>query len=89
VWFLAATRVLRRKFVIVLTDGIPTPAVSEVISKYSIPWIQRDRLAMDLWPSLDPMVYPQLALRRVTKAARLVLDTFMQLGWKCRRSKVE
>lgn len=64
--------------VVILTDGIPTPAVSEVISKYSIPWVQRDRLAMDLWPRLESMVYPQRALRRVTKVARLVLDTFLQ-----------
>jgi len=64
--------------VMALTDGMPTPAVSELISKYSIPWVQRDRLAMDLWHRLESMVYPQLGMRRVTKAARLVLDTFLQ-----------
>src|SRR6266480_61664 len=40
--------------VMALTDGMPTPAISELISKYSIPWVQRDRLAMDLWPRLNP-----------------------------------
>jgi hypothetical protein len=65
--------------VMALTDGIPTPAISELISKYSIPWVQRDRLAMDLWPRLESMVYPQLGMRRFTKkVARLVLDTFLQ-----------
>src|SRR5437879_12095019 len=61
-----------------LTDGMPTPAISELISKYSIPWVQRDRLAMDLWPRLESMVYPQLGMRRFTKVARLVLDTFLK-----------
>jgi len=64
--------------VMALTDGMPTRAISELISKYSIPWVQRDRLAMDLWPRLESMVYPQLGVRRFTKVARLVLDTFLQ-----------
>ena len=64
--------------VIALTHGMPTPATSELISEYSIPWAQRDRLAMDLWPRLESMVYPQLDMRRFTRVARLVLDTFLQ-----------
>ncbi len=64
--------------VIVLTDESPTPMTSELISKYSIPSVQRDRLAADLWPRLESMVYPQLGIRRITKVARLVLDTFLQ-----------
>src|SRR5437660_3538196 len=64
--------------VMALTDGMPTRAISELISKYSIPRVQRDRLAMDLWPRLESMVYPQLGVRRFTKVARLVLDTFLQ-----------
>jgi len=64
--------------VIALTHGVPTPAISELISEYSIPWVQRDRLAMDLWPRLESMVYPQLGMRRFTRVARLVLDTFLQ-----------
>lgn len=64
--------------VIVLTDEKPTPMTSELISKYSIPFVQRDRLAVDLWPRLESMVYPQLGTRRITTVARLVLDTFLQ-----------
>src|SRR5437588_50176 len=64
--------------VIALTHGVPTPAISELISEYSIPLAQRDRLAMDLWPRLESMVYPQLDMRRFTRVARLVLDTFLQ-----------
>ena len=64
--------------VIVFTDGAPAPLTSELISKYSIPSVQRDRLAVDLWPRLESMVYPQLGSRRITRVARLVLDTFLQ-----------
>jgi len=64
--------------IIVLTDGAPGLPTSGLISKYSIPSVQRDRLAVDLWPRLESMVYPQLGSRRVTRVARLVLDTFLQ-----------
>ena len=64
--------------IIVLTDGAPGPLTNELISKYSIPSVQRDRLAVDLWPRLESMVYPQLGSRRITRVARLVLDTFLQ-----------
>src|SRR5438067_10920960 len=63
---------------IVLADEKPTPVISELIFKYSIPFVHRDRLAVDLWPCLESMVYPQLGIRRITKVARLVLDTFLQ-----------
>lgn len=62
--------------IIVLTDGSPASLTKELISKYSIPSVQRDRLAVDLWPRLESMVYPQLGSRRITRVARLVLDTF-------------
>lgn len=64
--------------VIVLTEETPTPVISDLISKYGIPSVQRDRLAVDLWPRLESMVYPQLGSRRITRVARLVLDTFFQ-----------
>lgn len=64
--------------VIALTDESPTPRIRELLSRYSIPSVQRDRLAIDLWPRLESMVYPQLGIRRITKVARLVFDTFLQ-----------
>ncbi|HKW61551.1 MAG TPA: hypothetical protein VJN89_03310 [Candidatus Acidoferrum sp.] len=64
--------------VIVLTDGTPGALTSGLISKYSIPSVHRDRLAVDLWPRLESMVYPQLSSRRITRVARLILDTFLQ-----------
>ena len=64
--------------VIALTDESPTPMIRELLSRYSIPSVQRDRLAADLWPRLESMVYPQLGIRRITKVARLVFDTLLQ-----------
>jgi len=65
--------------VIALTDGgAPGSLTNGLISKYSIPSVQRERLAVDLWPRLESMVYPQLGSRRITRVARLVLDTFLQ-----------
>lgn len=64
--------------VIVLTDGTPSPMIGDLISKYSIPFVNRDRVAVDLWPRLESMVYPELETRGVAKVARLVLDTFLQ-----------
>lgn len=61
--------------VIVITDVRPAPEISGWISKFCIPWVQRDRLAADLWPRLETMVYPQLGMRRIAHAARLVFDT--------------
>lgn len=64
--------------VIVMTEETPSPTVRELITKYSIPFVQRDRLTVDLWPCLESMVYPQLGVRRITQVARLVLDTLLQ-----------
>lgn len=64
--------------VIALIDESPAPMVRELLSRYSIPSVQRDRLAIDLWPRLESMVYPQLGIRRITKVARLVFDTLLQ-----------
>jgi hypothetical protein len=64
--------------VIALTDQSPTPLIKELLSRYAIPSVQRDRLAADLWPCLESMVYPHLGIRRITKVARLVFDTFLQ-----------
>jgi hypothetical protein len=64
--------------VIALTDESPTPVIRELLSQYAIPSVRRDRLAVDLWPRLESMVYPQLGIRRITKVARLVFDTLLQ-----------
>jgi len=64
--------------VLVLTDETPSPEVTDLIAKYSVPSVQLGRLTMDLWPCLESMVYPQLGIRRITQVARLILDTFLR-----------
>lgn len=64
--------------VIVMTEGLPRNPIRELISRYSVPFVQRDRLAVDLWPALESMVYPQMRVRGVTRVARLILDTFLR-----------
>lgn len=64
--------------VVVLTDERPAPEISGWIRKYCIPSVQRDRLAADLWPRLEAMVYPGLGVRRFAHAARLTFDTSVQ-----------
>lgn len=64
--------------VIVMTDETPGPEVVELVRKYGVPFFALDRLTTDLWPCLEPMVYPQLGIRLITQVARLVLDTFLR-----------
>lgn len=64
--------------VIALTEETPSAEISKFIAEYSIPSVPRSRLAVDLWPCLESMVYPHLGLRRIKEVARLVLDTFLR-----------
>lgn len=64
--------------VIVMTEGLPSAPIRELISRYSVPFVQRDRLAVDLWPALESMVYPEMRVRGVTRVAKLILDTFLR-----------
>jgi len=61
--------------VIVITDERPAPEISAWIGRYCIPSVQRDRLAAELWPRLETMIYPQLGVRRIAHTARLIFDT--------------
>lgn len=64
--------------VIALTEETPSAEIIKLIAEYSIPSVPRSRLAVDLWPCIESMVYPHLGLRRITEVARLVLDTFLR-----------
>lgn len=64
--------------VIALTEETPSAEISKFTAEYSIPSVPRSRLAVDLWPCLESMVYPHLGLRRIKEVARLVLDTFLR-----------
>ena len=62
---------------VVLTDETIAPEIGDLEKKYSIPFVQRNRLMVDLWPCLATM-FSKPVIRRITQTARLVLDTFFQ-----------
>lgn len=63
---------------VVLTNEMVPSQIGDQEKKYSIPFVQRERLAVDLWSSLATLMFSRRAIRRVTQVARLVLDTFFQ-----------
>lgn len=63
---------------VVLTNDTAAQETGELEKKYSIPFVQRDRLAADLWPCLDALIFSQPTIRKITQVASLVLDTFLQ-----------
>ena len=63
---------------IVLTSETTASEMGDLEKKYSIPFVPRERLAVDLWPPLATLMFSRPAIRRVTQVARLVLDTFFQ-----------
>ena len=64
--------------VIALTEETPSAEISKFLAEYSIPSVPRSRLAVDLWPCLESIVYPHPGLRRIKEVARLVFDTFLR-----------
>src|SRR5262249_21853778 len=62
---------------VVLTDETISREIGDLEKKYSIPFVQRDRLTADLWLCLSAVLLSQPTIRRITQAARLVLDTFL------------
>jgi len=63
---------------IILADETIATEIGDLEKKYSVPFVQRDRLAVDLWPCLATLMFSQPTIRRITQLARLVLDTFLQ-----------
>jgi hypothetical protein len=63
---------------VVLTDETISREIGDLEKKYSIPFVQRDRLTADLWLCLSAVLFSQPTIRRITQTARLVLDTFLQ-----------
>jgi len=63
--------------VVALTDETSAPEIADQEKKYSIPFVQRNRLMVDLWPCLATM-FSNPVIRRITQVSRLVLDTFLQ-----------
>jgi hypothetical protein len=63
---------------VVLTDETIAVEIGGLEKKYSIPFVQRDRLAADLWPCLAALISWNPGIRRITQVAHLVLDTYLQ-----------
>jgi len=73
---------------VVVTSERATTEMVDLEKKHSIPFVQRERLMMDLWPCLATLMSSQPTIRRITQVARLVMDTFLQpmpAGIRCSR----
>src|SRR6266699_2565266 len=64
--------------VLLITGERIDPQVSDLINRYSLPCVPRDRLLQELWGCLESLLRPSSLLRRVTQDARLVFDSFLQ-----------
>lgn len=63
---------------VILTHESAASETGDLEKKYSVPFVQRERLTADLWPCLDTLMFSQPGIRRITQVAHLVLDTFFQ-----------
>ncbi|HKV25403.1 MAG TPA: hypothetical protein VJN93_12490 [Candidatus Acidoferrum sp.] len=64
--------------VLTLTDEPRSPGSNNLVAKYSLPYVQRDRLAKDLWGCMEQLLHPRMIFPRIIEAARLILDSFLQ-----------
>jgi CheY-like chemotaxis protein len=64
--------------VIVLTGQEGEKEVKDLLERYSLPSVPRDRLFQELWGSLESLFRPKKVLRLIKNAARLVFDSFLQ-----------
>lgn len=53
-------------------------AAIEFATAYSLPFINRDRWAQDLWGTLETLLRVPSVIQRIKETARLTLDTFRQ-----------
>jgi CheY-like chemotaxis protein len=63
--------------VLLITGERIDPQLSDLINRYSLPCVPRDRLHQELWGCLESLLRSSSLLRRVTQAARLVFDSFL------------
>ena len=64
--------------VIVVRGEKSSPEINELIRRHWLPHIRRDRLVQELWSNLEVLLRPAMALQRITRVARLILDSFLQ-----------
>jgi CheY-like chemotaxis protein len=64
--------------IIVLTSEGRNPEVADLIERYDLLPISRERLLQDLWGTLNSLLHPISVPRRIMSAARLIFDSFLQ-----------
>jgi CheY-like chemotaxis protein len=64
--------------IIVLTSEGQNPEVADLIERYDLVPISRERLLQDLWGTLNPLLRPISVTRRIVQAARLIFDSFLE-----------
>jgi CheY-like chemotaxis protein len=64
--------------VVVLTEQEREQDVKELLERYSLPSVPRDRLLQQLWGNLESLLRPKEVVRRIINAAQLVFDSFLQ-----------
>lgn len=64
--------------VILLSNEPYAPAAIDFAATYSLPFINRDRWAQDLWRGLETLLGQPALTERVEETARLALDTLLQ-----------
>jgi hypothetical protein len=64
--------------VIVLTSEGQNPEIADLIKKYHLLPISRERLFQDLWGTLNSFLRPISVSRRIMQVARLIFDSFLQ-----------
>src|SRR6266436_8464287 len=64
--------------VVVLSRNESEPEVEDLLQRYSLPRVSRERLLQELWGSLESLFRPKEIVRRIINAAHLVFDSFLQ-----------
>jgi CheY-like chemotaxis protein len=68
---------LRGRVIVLTIEGM-NPEVADLIERYDLVPISRERLLQDLWGTVNPLLRPISVTRRVIQAARLIFDSFLQ-----------
>ncbi len=63
---------------IVLTNENTSLEIKELVSRYSLPHVQEDRLTQQLWSTLASLFHPDAVFGRITHIARPVVDNLRQ-----------
>ena len=70
-------RVLAGRLVI-LTSENSSSEIKDLVSRYSLPHVQEDRLTQQLWSTLGSLFHPDVVFGRVTHIARPIVDNVRQ-----------